>query len=167
MRLLIAALFASALIWAVPTETPVNKVVSSTKVQAVRANLPEKEIQDNSQEKALMEPQATTTGVVSSQEEKPASTPQTPVENSTEIEAKAFIYHHESTTNPAAENSLGCYGLGQDCNGIVKDRCGADYQCQDDFFTDYMLRRYGSWQAAKSFWLSRVPINGQDVGNWW
>jgi hypothetical protein len=30
-----------------------------------------------------------------------------------------------------------------------------------------MNQRYGSWQAAKSHWLARVPINGRDVGNWW
>lgn len=94
----------------------------------------------------------------------PVAIPELP---ESEESAKAFIYQKESNDNPAAENYLGCYGLGQDCNGIVKDRCGADYSCQDSFFTDYMLRRYGTWQAAKSFWLSRVPINGRDVGHWW
>lgn len=91
----------------------------------------------------------------------------TPLTTDAEAEAKAFIYHKESSNNPAAENYLGCYGLGQDCNGIVKNKCGADYHCQDAFFTDYMLRRYGTWQTAKSHWLARVAINGRDAGNWW
>lgn len=84
-----------------------------------------------------------------------------------ENEAKLWLYHHESGNNPDRTNSIGCYGLGQDCNGIVRDLCGADYACQDEYFTSYMLRRYGSWEAAKAFWLARVPINGVDYGNWW
>ena len=79
-------------------------------------------------------------------------------------EAKAFIYFKESSNNPTAQNAGGCYGLGQDCNGIVKDKCGASYECQDTFFTDYAFRRYGSWQAAKAFWLSNC---GSRLGCWW
>ena len=30
-----------------------------------------------------------------------------------------------------------------------------------------MLKRYGSWEAAKEHWIARVPIDGKDVGNWW
>jgi len=78
-----------------------------------------------------------------------------------------FIYQHESGNNPRAENSIGCYGIGQDCNGVVKDLCGSDYQCQNEYFTSYMKNRYGSWAKAKAFWLAAVPINGKDVGNWW
>jgi hypothetical protein len=107
-------------------------------------------------EKALIEPTA---------EVKPAVQPtQSP---DPEQEAKAFIYFKESSNNPAAENSIGCYGLGQDCNGIVKTKCGASYECQDAFFSDYAIRRYGSFVKAKQFWLARVPINGVDRGNWW
>lgn len=68
-----------------------------------------------------------------------------------------FIYMHESGNNPAAVNSSGCRGLGQACPGS-KLPCGADYACQDAFFTNYMLNRYGSWENAKAFWLSH---------NWW
>lgn len=81
--------------------------------------------------------------------------------------AKAFMYCHESGNDPASRNGGGCYGLGQDCNGLVENQCGANYACQDAFFTDYMQRRYGSWEAARAFWLARTPINGRDVGNWW
>ncbi len=84
-----------------------------------------------------------------------------------EAQAKAFIYAHESGNNPSATNEIGCYGIGQDCNGQVKNKCGADYACQDAFFTDYMKRRYGTWQAAKSFWVAAVTIDGKYVGNWW
>ena len=117
------------------------------------------------EEKALTEPSTVTepAAVVQANEVQP----ETPPATESEAEAKAFIYHKESGNNPLATNSIGCYGIGQDCNGVVKDRCGSNYQCQDEYFTSYMLRRYGSWLAAKQFWLSRVPINGNDVGHWW
>lgn len=73
-------------------------------------------------------------------------------------EAKAFIYQHESGNNPTATNSIGCYGIGQDCNGIVLSKCGANYACQDEYFTGYAMRRYGSWEAAYAFWIAN---------NWW
>lgn len=81
--------------------------------------------------------------------------------------AKSFIYCHESGNDPTKMNPQGCYGIGQDCNGIVYNKCGADYACQDEYFTEYMTRRYTTWENAKSFWLARTPINGKDVGNWW
>jgi LysM repeat protein len=72
--------------------------------------------------------------------------------------AKAFIYSRESGNNPNATNPHGCYGLGQDCNGRVQAQCGADYACQDAYFTNYAISRYGSWGAAQAFWQA----NG-----WW
>ncbi|MCA9327522.1 LysM peptidoglycan-binding domain-containing protein [Candidatus Saccharibacteria bacterium] len=72
--------------------------------------------------------------------------------------AKAFIYARESGNNPNATNPNGCYGLGQDCNGRVRALCGADYACQDAYFTNYAMSRYGSWEAAYAFWLSH---------HWW
>lgn len=83
-----------------------------------------------------------------------------------QVTAKAFIYCHESGNNPGAINSGGCRGLGQACPGS-KLPCGNDYACQDQWFTSYMLQRYGTWEKAQAFWLARVPINGKDVGNWW
>jgi LysM repeat protein len=67
-------------------------------------------------------------------------------------DAKAFIYSHESGNNPNATSPNGCYGLGQDCNGRVRVQCGADYACQDAYFTSYAMGRYGSWDAAVAFW---------------
>ena len=72
--------------------------------------------------------------------------------------AKAYIYMHESSNNPDATNWLGCYGLGQDCNGVLKSQCGADYACQDRFFDNYAQQRYGGWDNAQAFWVA----NG-----WW
>jgi hypothetical protein len=110
--------------------------------------------------------------------QKPVGPEQTPTPTSPVVEgspincvapatAKEFIYCKESSNNPAAVNHIGCRGLGQACPGS-KLPCGDnDYQCQDEWFTNYMLERYGSWEAAQAFWLARVPINGQDVGHWW
>ena len=72
--------------------------------------------------------------------------------------AKAYIYSKESGNNPNATNPNGCYGIGQDCNGVVRSQCGADYACQDEYFTSYATRRYGSWDGALAFWQA----NG-----WW
>ncbi len=66
--------------------------------------------------------------------------------------AKAYIYSRESGNNPNATNPSGCYGLGQDCNGRVRAACGANYACQDAYFTSYAMGRYGSWEAALAFW---------------
>lgn len=68
-------------------------------------------------------------------------------------EAKMFIYNHESGNRTTAVNSIGCRGLGQACPGS-KLPCGDDYACQDAWFTNYMLQRYGSWENARAFWLS-------------
>ena len=72
--------------------------------------------------------------------------------------AKAYIYNRESGNNPNATNPNGCYGIGQDCNGVLRAQCGADYGCQDAYFDGYAQRRYGSWEAAYAFWQA----NG-----WW
>ena len=90
--------------------------------------------------------------------------------DSTEAEAKAFIYDNESSNRLDAVNEIGCVGLGQDCNGALPIACPnwrTDRPCQDAFWEDYMKRRYGTWAAAKAHWLARVPINGEDRGYWW
>jgi hypothetical protein len=68
-----------------------------------------------------------------------------------------YIYQHESGCNLNAVNSGGCRGIGQACPGS-KLPCGADYACQNDFFTNYAISKYGSWAAAYSFWTSN---------HWW
>lgn len=68
---------------------------------------------------------------------------------------KMFIYLKESGNNPGAINkSSGACGLGQ-ALPCSKMPCSlSDYACQDNFFTQYMLNRYGTWEAAKAFWLA-------------
>ena len=68
-----------------------------------------------------------------------------------------YIYMHESSCNTSAVNSLGCRGIGQACPGD-KLPCGADYACQNAYFTNYAIGRYGSWEAAYAFWLNN---------HWW
>lgn len=72
--------------------------------------------------------------------------------------AKSYIYTHESSNNPDATNWLGCYGLGQDCNGLLKGQCGDNYDCQDKFFDNYAQQRYGGWINAQAFW---------EANGWW
>lgn len=66
---------------------------------------------------------------------------------------KAFIYMHESGNNPGSINrSSGACGLGQ-ALPCSKMGCSlSDYACQDAWFTNYMLSRYGSWAKARAFW---------------
>lgn len=67
---------------------------------------------------------------------------------------KILIYNAESGNNPAAINrSSGACGLGQ-AEPCSKMPCSlSDYACQDAYFTNYMLSRYGSWAAAWAFHL--------------
>lgn len=77
-------------------------------------------------------------------------------------EAKNFIYQHESGGRLDAMNSIGACGLGQSlpCSKMssVCPNWRTDYACQDAWFTNYMLQRYGSWVNARAFWLNH---------NWW
>jgi hypothetical protein len=68
-----------------------------------------------------------------------------------------YIYSHESGCNLNAVNSIGCRGIGQACPGS-KLPCGADYACQNAFFTQYANERYGSWAGAYTFWVNN---------HWW
>lgn len=73
--------------------------------------------------------------------------------------AKAFIYDHESGNRPNAINaSSGACGLGQalPCSKLP---CSlSDYACQDAWFTNYAMQRYGSWANAYAFW---------QIHHWW
>lgn len=92
------------------------------------------------------------------QTQKPVEVAQnTPVDSNS---AKMFIYMKESGNNPLARNSAGCLGLGQACPGskLLAVCPNLDYACQDAFFTNYALSRYGSWEGALAFWQSH---------NWW
>ena len=68
-----------------------------------------------------------------------------------------FIYTHESGCNLNSVNFLGCRGIGQACPGS-KLPCGADYGCQNAYFSNYAISRYGSWAGAYAFWVAH---------SWW
>lgn len=70
---------------------------------------------------------------------------------------KDYIYMRESGNRTTAINEIGCRGLGQACPG-TKLPCGDDYACQDAWFTQYAMQRYGSWSNARAFW---------DKNRWW
>lgn len=69
-----------------------------------------------------------------------------------------FIYSHESGCDTNRYNSIGCYGIGQSCPASKIAQCGADYACQNAWFTDYANRAYGGWANAYAFWLQN---------HWW
>lgn len=90
--------------------------------------------------------------------------------NNEEQVAKEFIFFKESSNKLDAINSIGCKGLGQDCNGQLHLQCPnwkTDRSCQEVFWENYMNRRYGSWVKAKQHWQACKPINGKNVGCWW
>ncbi len=81
--------------------------------------------------------------------------------------AKTFIYDNESGNNPVRYNSSGCVGLGQACPGskLLAVCPTLDYNCEDIFFTNYMLNRYKSWVNAYNFWI-RTDCRPY-CGHWW
>ena len=81
-----------------------------------------------------------------------------PTQTADTSDAKAFIYQKESGNNPAAVNPIGCRGLGQACPGSKLPCSNSDYACQDAWFTNYAMQRYGSWENAKAFWI---------LNHWW
>ena len=70
---------------------------------------------------------------------------------------KDYIYYKESGCRTTAVNSLGCRGIAQACPG-TKLPCGDDFACQDAWFSNYAITRYGSWENAYNFWVRN---------NWW
>jgi LysM repeat protein len=64
-----------------------------------------------------------------------------------------FIYSHESGCRTTAMSPNGCYGIGQACPASKLAYCGADYACQNAFFTAY-AGKYGGWAGAYSFWVA-------------
>jgi LysM repeat protein len=64
-----------------------------------------------------------------------------------------YIYSHESGCRTTAMSSNGCYGIGQACPASKIAYCGADYACQNAYFTAY-AGKYGGWAGAYSFWVS-------------
>ena len=84
------------------------------------------------------------------------STSPAPALTGSDAEYKLYIYQHESGNNPARANSAGCLGLGQACPGskLLAVCPTLDYACEDAYFTNYAVRRYGSWAGAYAFWIA-------------
>lgn len=83
-----------------------------------------------------------------------------------EDEAKAFIYQHESGNDPYAVNPKS--GAGGLCQALPFKKMGCelgDYTCQDNWCERYMKERYGTWNAAVTFWLRTDPRPYS--GHWW
>ncbi len=64
-----------------------------------------------------------------------------------------FIYSHESGCRTTAMSPNGCYGIGQACPASKLAYCGADYACQNAYFTAY-AGKYGGWAGAYAYWQS-------------
>lgn len=68
---------------------------------------------------------------------------------------KDYVYSHESGCNKYARNrSSSACGLGQawPCSKLP---CSlSDYSCQDRWFSNYALSRYGSWYNAYKYWAA-------------
>ncbi|CAB4182770.1 hypothetical protein UFOVP1439_41 [uncultured Caudovirales phage] len=73
---------------------------------------------------------------------------------------KQYIYQHESGCRTDAVNSIGCTGIGQACPGSkIRNVCpDLNFACQDAWFSNYAIQRYGSWAGAYQFWVNN---------HWW
>jgi len=78
-----------------------------------------------------------------------------------------FIYQHESGNSPTKWNQSGCVGLGQACpaSKLLDDCPQLDYACEDSWFTQYMIDKYGTWANAYAFWIRTDPR--PYPGHWW
>lgn len=76
------------------------------------------------------------------------------VDNCGDNEFANFIYMKESGCRLDAQNPSGCLGIGQSCPGskLLAVCPDLDYACQNAFFTDYAIDRYGSWANAYTEW---------------
>jgi len=89
----------------------------------------------------------------------PKPVPQAPVSpNCGSDPYMAYIYQHESGCRTDALNSIGCFGIGQSCPRSKIAHCGTDWSCQNAWFTNYAVTRYGSTLQAYNFWLAN---------HWW
>jgi hypothetical protein len=67
---------------------------------------------------------------------------------------KLFIYTMESGNRTNAVNAYsGACGLGQSLPCSKMGCSLTDYACQDAWFTNYAISRYGSWYNAYCFWV--------------
>lgn len=72
----------------------------------------------------------------------------------------AQIYTRESGCSTTRTNSIGCLGLGQACPGskLLAVCPTMDWNCENNFFTNYANVRYGGPAQAWAVWQSQ---------SWW
>lgn len=133
--------------------------------EATKANKSVEELQKQKAdlEKQLQAKRAKNIALAEAPPKKPVAPPQGVVGCGDNV-YKQFIYKHESGCRTNAINSIGCIGLGQACPGsklpcVVFDKNGhivnyGTWDCQDAYFSNYAIKRYGSWENAYYFWLS-------------
>lgn len=88
----------------------------------------------------------------------PAVEPSTPVTDCGSDPLMAYIYRVESGCRTNAVNYIGCIGLGQACPGSKLPCSENDWNCQNDWFRNYAVQRYGSIYNAYLF---------RTENNWW
>lgn len=126
---------------------PINKKVyaSPAPIKVVQVDKPQTEPTPVETPASVPEPEPVVTPV------------QAPVIDQSEDYYRDWVFQHESGDRLDAVNSIGCYGLGQDCNNALANACPdwrTNRDCQLSFWQGYMSRRYGTWANAYSFWTS-------------
>jgi hypothetical protein len=67
---------------------------------------------------------------------------------------KQYIYQKESGCRTNAINSSsGACGIGQALPCSKLPCTLSDFACQDAWFSNYAIQRYGSWEAAYNWWI--------------
>lgn len=127
--------------------------INNSEPKQVAVQTSEKPVVTENPQPKPEQPQEAPQPVAVQSEEIPPSQPVTCGDNT----YANYIYMHESSCNVNAVNSIGCRGIGQACPGS-KLPCGSDYECQNKWFTNYALTRYGSWKNAYETWL---------IQHWW
>lgn len=123
----------------------------------VRIPDPSEQLPNRSLPGEAADTEANTSSTPAASVARPASAPAAPsasVSDCGDNSYANFIYSHESGCRTNAMSANGCYGIGQACPASKIAYCGADYACQNAYFTAY-AGKYGGWAGAYAFWISR------------
>lgn len=132
----------------VPTKVASAEVIKQTPKKAVKKKPQPKKKRPVKVEKPIQ---------VEKREETPVAPKPEVVEGCGDNSYASYIYTHESGCNLQAQNAGGCLGIGQACPGskLLAVCPNLDYECENEFFTQYAVSRYGSWEGAYNAWLSQ------------
>lgn len=177
-KLFIAAVV-GALLLAVPTTYALNRQATQLKIQKTKVNQLQLEIQTDKvktqsqlkiktdqqqqleQEKADLQKQLQSRNAAKAATQVAVALVAPPAQASSALggdgcpsDPKGYIYCHESGNNPTRWNSEGCVGLGQACPASkLQAVCpNLDYGCEDAWFSNYAVQRYGGWPQAQAYW---------------